>query len=269
MEKALLEAVKRRIHIALPFPMFAQYLPRALEEGLALEVGLDHQALDLYRANAFRKAAHQLQKAQVPCTVHAPFCDLSPGAFDALVRQASLKRLKQALRVARYFAPKVVVLHSGYHPGYHKERAQQWQELAKETLQALTVEAERLDLRLALENVFEPRPELLTEIVEDIDSPYLGYCFDAGHALAFAKSSWEPWLSAFKGRLFELHLHDNHGDWDDHLAPGQGQIPFPAIFAYLKEKNLRPVFTFEAHREEDVWPGLEYLARLLHEHGFL
>ncbi len=269
MEETLLEAVKKRVHLALPFPMFAQYLDRAIREGLALEVGLDHQALDLYRTNDFRKAARLLKKADLPCTVHAPFCDLSPGAFDALVRQASLKRLKQALRVARYFDPEVVVLHSGYHPGYHKERAKQWQALTKGALEDLTLEAERYGLHLALENVFEPEPDLLTEIVEEIDSPILGYCFDAGHALAFAKSSWQPWLSSFKGRLFELHLHDNHGDWDDHLPPGRGKIPFPKIFAYLKRQGLNPVFTFEAHREEDVWPGLKYLARVLLENGFL
>lgn len=269
MDDAILSLVKKKVHLALPFPMFERYLPKVLAEGLNLEVGLDHEALDLYRARDFRQAACLLKRTGIACTVHAPFCDLSPAAFDGLVSKASLKRLRQALRVARYFEPAVVVFHSGYHPGYHRERAAEWLDRARAAFAVLVEEAEKYSLRLALENVFEREPSLLTGIVEEIDSPVLGYCFDAGHALAFAKSSWEPWLRAFQSRLFELHLHDNHGDWDDHLPPGTGKIPFPAIFEFVKNRGLSPALTFEAHREEDVWPGLAYLAKVLRESGLL
>lgn len=261
-----LERIKKRVRVAVPFPMLVErYLPLVLEEGIVPEVGLDHQALDRFPPSEFERVAKILRENGIRPTVHAPFCDLSPGAFDGLVREASLRRLEEALEVARFFEPEVVVLHSGYHPGYHKERQSAWQELLRPGLERLVKRAEGLGLRLALENVFEPYPELLTQVVEAIDSPALGYCFDAGHALAFARSSWEPWLSAFKGRLFELHVHDNDGSWDDHLVPGRGKIPFPEIFAFLRKEGLSPAITYEAHREEDVLPGLAYLASLLLE----
>ncbi len=270
INEALIEKIKKIVHIALPFPMLIEkYWPRVREEGLSLEVGLDHQTLDRYRLKDIRSMAQKLLKAGIACTVHAPFSDLSPGAFDLLVRRASVRRLEQGLRAARYFRPQVVVLHSGYHPGYHRERISEWQKMVVEGLKRLVEIAERYELRLALENVFEPEPQVLTKIVEEINSPYLGYCFDAGHAFAFAKSSWQPWLEAFRGRLFEMHLHDNDGSWDDHLPPGQGKIPFLSIFQFLKEHHLRPSFTFEAHREEDVWPGLVYLAEALNQTGLL
>ncbi len=261
-ENLIPEEVKTRVHLALPFVMFEKYLPRALALGLSLEVGLDHQALDLYRARDFRQKASLLKRHRIRLTVHAPFCDLSPGAFDGLVRRASIRRLHEALRVARYFQPEVVVFHSGYHPGYHRERQEAWVELAREGISALLPLAEKWGLRLALENVFEPSPALLTRIVEELDSPLLGYCFDAGHVFAFAKTSWEPWLEAFYGRLFEIHVHDNDGRWDDHLPPGRGKIPFEEIFKFLAQRGIRPVVTFEAHREEDVLPGYLYLAKL-------
>ncbi|RUM89374.1 MAG: sugar phosphate isomerase/epimerase, partial [Thermodesulfatator sp.] len=47
------------------------------------------------------------------------------------------------------------------------------------------------------------------------------------------------------------------------LALGKGSIPFPEILAFVKEKGLRPLLTLEAHREEDVEPGLAYLQNLL------
>ncbi len=258
--------IKKRVRIAIPFPMLkGRYLPVVLEEGIVPEIGLDHQALDLFSPEDFQEAARMLQEAGIRPTVHAPFCDLSPGAFDREVRRASLKRLKEALEIARLFAPEVVVFHSGYHPGYHRERQEAWQELFRPGLRELVALAENLGLKLALENVFEPSPSLLTTLVEEMNSPALGYCFDAGHALAFAKSEWVPWLEAFKGRLFEIHVHDNDGTWDDHLVPGQGKIPFPEIFSFLEAEGLAPVITYEAHREEDVLPGLVYLERILQE----
>ncbi len=267
MEKT--RPIKGYVHLALPFTMFPRYLDKALEAQLFLEVGLDHQALDLFKAKDFRKAAKIIHKRNLGCSVHAPFTDLSLGALDALISRTSLKRLRQALKVASYFRPKTIVIHSGYHPGYHRERLKEWQQRLQEGLEALLYEAERLDLYLALENVFEPDPSFLTSVVEKIASPHLGYCFDAGHALAFAKSPWQPWLEAFTPRLFELHIHDNNGDWDAHLPPGKGKIPFLEIFTYLKDKNLCPLLTFEAHREEDVLPGLALIAQMLEKSGLI
>ena len=253
MVENTLSLVKKIIHVTIPFPLLIEkYLSRVLEEKLSIEVGFDHGTFDHYRAKDLRFVAKKLQKAGISCTVHAPFCDLSPAAFDRLIQKASLKRLEQALKAARYFEPKVVVFHSGYHPGYHRDRVSEWQSLAIEAIESLLEKAIGYNLRLAIENVFEPNPEILKNIVEKIDSEILGYCFDPGHSLAFAKSNWQPWLEAFYTRIFELHIHDNNGDWDDHLCPGEGKIPFLEIFKFLSTHCLRPVFTLEAHREEDV-----------------
>ena len=38
-------------------------------------------------------------------------------------------------------------------------------------------------------------------------------------------------------------------------------IDFKHLFAYLISNDLpRPIITLEPHREEDLWPSLEYLA---------
>lgn len=264
MKQSVSPEVKKRVRVAIPFPMLVErYLPLVLQERIQPEVGLDHQALDLFPRGEFKRVAQELLAAGISVSVHAPFCDLSPGAFDSLVRRASLERLLLALEIAQDFQAEVLVFHSGYHPGYHRERQKAWQGIFRQALEEIAARAEKFRLRVALENVFEPSPDLFTPLVESIDSPYLGYCFDAGHALAFAQSNWRPWLEAFQKRLFELHLHDNDGSWDQHLVPGKGVIPFPEIFAYLRERGLSPALTYEAHREEDVLPGLAYLERLL------
>jgi sugar phosphate isomerase/epimerase len=62
----------------------------------------------------------------------------------------------------------------------------------------------------------------------------------------------QPWLG-------QLHLHDNNGDHDQHLAPGRGMVDFSGLFQYLRLHNLHPLITLEPHSEEDLWQALDYL----------
>jgi len=251
-----------KVFISVPFGLLLErYLPLVKERRLPIEVSLDQEAMDRFHFAEFKAVAEELKGAGVACNVHAPFCDLSPGAMDSLVREASLRRLREALRIAVLFDPVTVVIHSGYHPGYHREIVAKWQAKVIEGLKDLLQEAQGLSLRLALENVFEPRAEVLKPIFEAL--PELTWCFDPGHALAFAKTDWQAWLPELYPYLSEIHLHDNCGHWDDHLALGRGKIPFPQIFEFLFKKDLRPVLTIEAHAEEAVEPSLKYLENLI------
>ncbi|HFC98041.1 MAG TPA: sugar phosphate isomerase/epimerase [Thermosulfurimonas dismutans] len=251
-----------QIFVSIPFDLLVQkYLPLVREKGLWVEVSLDREALDTYRFEDFRRVAEELHQAGVRCNVHAPFCDLSPGALDSLVREASVRRLREALRIALLFDPRTVVFHSGYHPGYHREQVPRWQERLHRSLEILLAEAGELGLTLALENVFEPSAEVLLPLFEA--HPGLTWCFDPGHAQAFARTHWKDWLPRLYPYLSEIHLHDNRGDWDEHLALGEGTIPFPEILGFVYDRGLAPVLTLEAHAEEAVAPSLRYLRELL------
>ncbi len=251
-----------KVFVSVPFGLLKEkYLERVEEARLWVEVSLDREAMDLFGFRDFASVAERLLQAGIRFTVHAPFCDISPGAMDSLVRRASVRRLKEALRVGALFEPECVVLHTGYHPGYHREIVEKWLVKLLDSLKELVEEANSLGLKLCLENVFEPSYEILLKVFEECEG--LKWCFDPGHASAFAKSHWRQWLPHLAPYLYEVHLHDNSGEWDEHLALGRGRIDFPGIFSYLKENSLRPILTVEAHREEDVVPSLNYLERLL------
>ena len=98
-------------------------------------------------------------------------------------------------------------------------------------------------------------------ILTELASPYARFCFDVGHLTAFAKCSWQVWLPVLAEWLGQLHLHDNMGDRDDHLAVGAGSFNFPELFAYLKSCDLTPIVTLEPHREKDLWKSLKALDR--------
>lgn len=52
-----------------------------------------------------------------------------------------------------------------------------------------------------------------------------------------------------------LHLHDNHGLRDEHLAIGQGKIEWPPIFEAIKElynQGLKPELVLEVEPGTDL-----------------
>ena len=114
-----------------------------------------------------------------------------------------------------------------------------------------------------LENVYEEDPEDIRVILDRLSNPNVGFCLDCGHLSAFGNAEPKAWLASLGPYIEQLHLHDNHGDTDEHLAMGLGTFDFELLFSYLKSNNdSPPIISLEPHREEDLWPSLAYLARI-------
>ena len=105
----------------------------------------------------------------------------------------------------------------------------------------------RIGITLALENIPAPLggAEKIAEMVERIDHPCLKVCLDSGHAYL---TEGEGAGAAFR-RLAPMaaatHLHDNDGESDGHLIPGEGKMPFPALWVALEEASYEGPLTFE------------------------
>ena len=112
------------------------------------------------------------------------------------------------------------------------------------------------------ENTYENNPEQHIEVLSALNSPFAKFCLDAGHTLAFAKNSWQDWLPSLSEWLGQLHLHDNDGDMDRHLAVGQGIFDFTGLFDFLRNNDLRPIVTLEPHEEDCLWSSLSALAEM-------
>jgi len=50
-----------------------------------------------------------------------------------------------------------------------------------------------------------------------------------------------------RGLIANVHMSDNHGEWEDHLPPGEGIIDFPAVFAALRECGYTGPANLEMH----------------------
>jgi len=250
------------LHAHLPWQRRVEFLPRILELGLAPEIAFKGPELDDLPAAGLNAVASELANRGCRPTVHAPFFDLSPGAMEPRVRHVTLQRLTQSLEAAGLLGAQLMVVHPGYDRWRYPNLAAVWTAQANETLARLLPLAERLDCRLALENIYEETPETLVGLVAALDSPWFGHCFDIGHWQLFGKFPQAEWLGAIAPRLLHLHLHDNCGESDDHLAVGEGKIDFAPLLALLSNLPQPPSITLEAHDPDDLQRSLTNLTTL-------
>jgi len=89
-----------------------------------------------------------------------------------------------------------------------------------------------------------------------------------GHFNVFATASLETWIDRLGSRLIEIHLHDNQGTLDEHLPVGEGSFPFARFFSILRERNLTPILTVEAHSEKNLTKTLANIKALGILEGF-
>lgn len=249
------------IHVSIPFPMLKeQHLDMVIEFGVNPEISFYADALDTYSYDDFKAVADRLRETGRSVTFHATYLDLSPGSPDRLIRGATRRRFEQVLALAPLFHPRTVVSHPGFETRRHGHIRDEWLGNAVETYAWFGSRLRDEGTRLMLENVFEDGPDDIRELLARLDG-LAGWCFDIGHQAAFSKTDMAGWMNGLGRFLGQMHLHDNRGEGDDHLAPGKGSIDFPALFDRLKDrKDDPPVVTIEPHNEPDVWDSVGYLA---------
>ena len=254
--------IKRKVQVNVPFRMLHDiYLDRFLKYALNPEIGIDAAALEGFAFADFKRIGKILHDHALSVTLHGPFIDLSAGSTDPAVMALTRNRFKQLLKLVPVFKPKTVVCHAGYdwkRYGYFKA---QWIENCLETWSWLANGLAETGTGLMLENVYEEDPQDMLVLFDRLKDLNVGFCLDCGHLSAFGNSGLKIWLESLGPYIRQLHLHDNHGNNDEHLAMGLGKIDFELLFNYLKSNNISPpIITLEPHQEEDLWPSLEYLA---------
>jgi sugar phosphate isomerase/epimerase len=252
-----------QIYISVPFRMLKeQYLDLVIEFGVNPEISFYADALETCSREDFKAVADRLLDAGRSVTFHATYLDLSAGSPDPLIREATRKRFEQVLDLAPLFRPRTVVSHVGFEKRRYHAIREKWLENAVDTFTWFARRLRDEGVRLMLENVFEEGPDDIRKLYERLDG-LAGWCFDIGHQTAFSKTDMDGWMDGLGPFLGQLHLHDNRGGWDDHLAPGSGIIDFQALFDRLKDrKEDPPVVTIEPHNEPNVWESVEYLAKM-------
>ncbi|MGB4600172.1 MAG: sugar phosphate isomerase/epimerase family protein [Trichlorobacter sp.] len=231
----------------VPWPRLAEHHRYLLDERIDPELYLPADALDTLDWDLLRSFAAELANCGLSCTIHATFMDLNPGSIDRAVRETTRQRVEQTLAVASVLRPRVVVFHPGYSRLTYGSAVETWVSNSVAFWRAQLPRIREIGCNIALENIFEEEPSTLRQVLERIDDPLVGHCFDSGHFNMFATVSLQEWFAVLGERIVESHLHDNHGQADEHLPVGEGEIDFALVTDLLKQYAPQAVWTLEAH----------------------
>ena len=92
------------------------------------------------------------------------------------------------------------------------------------------------------------QPSAIDALVEAVNSPYFGWCYDTGHAHAFGIEA--DALIGLKHAPLSLHMQDNHGKGgDEHLLPGDGTLDWTQFLNVLVKIGYQGDLVLEAHHQ--------------------
>lgn len=98
--------------------------------------------------------------------------------------------------------------------------------------------------------------EDMLETIDYIGHPLLHACWDTGHA-ALREMDQYAALTTLGDHLRAVHIQDNFGTRDEHVAPFQGVLNLDEILCGLIDAGFKGYFTFEAShilRMSGMWP---------------
>lgn len=159
-------------------------------------------------------------------TVHAPYTDLNPASLNYPIWRESIRQICLCIEHAADFTG-LVTIHPGYLSPAGKLVPEKVWGLQKEALREIGRYSADCGVLTCLENMIDidellcRTPGELFGITEEIDG--IGVTLDLGHANTCGLVA--EFLQEL-GKVDHLHIHDNNGRRDEHLALGAGTIPW-------------------------------------------
>ncbi|XRO74907.1 sugar phosphate isomerase/epimerase family protein [Methanocaldococcus sp. 28A] len=169
-------------------------------------------------------------------TLHCPLSDMNLSSFREKVRKTSVEIVEDILKVADEVNASLIVLHPGYcifEEDYFK---------ALNALKKSIIELNELQNEYSIKITIENMPsysmfmfrEPIDEIIEILGDVRI--TFDIGHS--FLNKNIDAFLNyKIIDKIAHIHIHDNNGEFDEHLCIGKGKIDFENYSKILRKIN--------------------------------
>ena len=233
-------------YVSVPLSTYDELIGAVVEQGFHPEFRMtraDHLAR--MGEKDFARMREHLREHSRKTFTHGPFFGLDIASLDRCLSEYSADCLLVGLEATRALGGSVMVIHTGYMPQFSRGGRRHWFRNWKERMPRIVGRAMDLDITLALENTWDDRPEVLLHLAELLPAGAVKFCFDTGHVNVFSRLSVERWWDAIGDRVVAIHLHDNDGLSDDHMAPGRGTFDFPSLLRRVGASGFLPLLDLE------------------------
>jgi sugar phosphate isomerase/epimerase len=175
---------------------------------------------------------------------------LDLGSEYESIRKASVFEFKKAVNVCKSLEIEYMNVHATTYGMYFGKSKKIILDNFAASLNELKAYAKKRNVKIMLENVPEKRELSQFESYKYlIDRSGAFVHLDIAHAFVVGgMGGIQKYIRTFKRDIRHIHIHDNMGLRDDHLAIGKGKIDFEAVVQELKKINYNGTMTFEVFR---------------------
>lgn len=244
----------------------ARYLELAKEYNVGFEYNEFYDPVILEDEKKTAEVIADYKKEELPLytTIHGAFLDVIPFSADKKVREVADLRINQSIDIARRIGAKAVVFHTNYNPYLNAlNYVDTW--VINNMMYWSQKLRENPDMNIYLENMFERSPDILEELSEGLcQYENYGVCLDCSHAY-ISELNPRGWAKRLGPYIKHIHINDNDGRRDLHLAWGDGVMCRDRFYEDYERYMPNATVLVETSALENTVKSLE----LLREEGFI
>ena len=222
------------------------------------DLGLDYAEL-VHQFPSENIDTELLESFNLKYSIHAPFMDVNIASLQDKSRINSVEQIKYSIDFANEINADAVVVH----PGLASFLANKYflddvYKVANESIKEIGEYSNDLGVLTTIENmpVF---PSMIYCNLNDLHELLASYgmymTLDIGHANHAKYPASEMYFDSIK----HIHIHDNYGDDDSHLALGEGSIDLNYIVNTLEKNNYDGIYIIEVNDFDSIKKSYEYM----------
>lgn len=206
----------------------------------------DYKSFDVSQEEQVRYARSKGLKV---IFAHLGYRNMNDIWLDGEVGEAWVKRYLKNLDELKDLGIDMVIMHACV--GFDAPKTNR---IGLERFRRICNRARELNIKVAFENT--KMPGYLEYLLDHIDYDNVGVCYDCGHDHCHFKDHFD--FEHFRDKIFAIHIHDNHGEKDEHLLPGDGSVNYDYVLDGLSIANYHSYLTFElCYRNEYLNENIE------------
>lgn len=202
----------------------------------------------------FRKVALCQRLGLKIVFTHLEFKDINDIWIEGKQGDSLVRYYKKQIKFLKKCKISIAILHPS-----SKDNPPPYCELGLERIREIVGYAEKCGVTIALENT--RKRKYLAYIWDNITSPNLKICYDAGHNNCFKDGKFD--FRKYKNAIVAVHLHDNHGEKDEHLLPFDGTIDWEEIASKLVKAGYTGCVTLEVRDRKREGSNSEFLDKAI------
>ncbi|MFC2062064.1 sugar phosphate isomerase/epimerase family protein [Elusimicrobiota bacterium] len=172
-------------------------------------------------------------------TVHSPIYDVNICSVNEGIMNESIRQIEKITSWTEYFSIKNLIVHPGRTASLISQAKERAKDNLYKSLRYLKKAAEDRNINLLVENIGFSKMDYdldikdFKSIITDLD---LGMCMDTGHANI--KWGIENTVNELRSSIRQIHMSDNHGEKDQHLPAGEGNIKWQDLIGLITDPDI-------------------------------